>query len=73
VVVYDFISHSIISSLSPCLKVLVFYRLSAAGQTKAADLTSLLMLFSIATAFKSLLRPSDMTNHEKGPAESLAG
>lgn len=47
-------------------------RMSAAGQTKAADLTSLLMLCSIANAFKSLLRPSDMTNHEKGPAESLA-
>lgn len=47
--------------------------MSANGQSKAADLTSCLMLHSIATAFKSLLRPSDMTNHDKGPAESLAG
>lgn len=31
------------------------YRLSATGQNKANDLTSLLMLHSIATAFKSLL------------------
>lgn len=31
------------------------------------------MLYSIATAFKTLLRPSDMSNHDKGPAESLAG
>ncbi|XP_047102177.1 mediator of RNA polymerase II transcription subunit 16 isoform X1 [Schistocerca piceifrons] len=48
------------------------YRLSMNGQSKAADLTSLLMLHSVATAFKSLLRPSDLSNHEKGPAESLA-
>lgn len=47
--------------------------MSANCQTKAADLTSLLMLYSIATAFKTLLRPSDMSNHDKGPAESLAG
>lgn len=47
--------------------------MSANGQSKAADLTSLLMLYSIATAFKTLLRPSDMANHDKGPAESLAG
>ncbi|XP_071450727.1 mediator of RNA polymerase II transcription subunit 16 [Hetaerina americana] len=48
------------------------HRLSLAGQGKAADLSSLLMLNSIATAFKTLLRPSDLTSHDKGPAESLA-
>ena len=50
-----------------------FYRLTVNGQPKAADLTSLLMLHSVATAFKSLLRPSDLSSHDKGPAESLAG
>ena len=50
-----------------------FYRLTVNGQCKAADLTSLLMLHSVATAFKSLLRPSDLSSHDKGPAESLAG
>lgn len=50
-----------------------FYsRLTVNGQSKAADLTSLLMLHSVATAFKSLLRPSDLSSHDKGPAESLA-
>jgi len=42
------------------------------GQNKAADLSSLLMIHSVATAFKSLLRPSDLISHDKGPAESLA-
>lgn len=42
------------------------------GQNKAADLSSLLMIHSVATAFKSLLRPSDLITHDKGPAESLA-
>ena len=41
------------------------------GQNKAADLSSLLMIHSVATAFKSLLRPSDLISHDKGPAESL--
>lgn len=48
-------------------------RLSASGQNKANDLTSLLMLHSIATAFKSLLRPSDLSCHDKSPADSLSG
>ncbi|XP_075213152.1 mediator complex subunit 16 [Lycorma delicatula] len=47
------------------------YRLSLSGQPRAADLTALLMLHSVATAFKSLLRPSDLVSHDKGPAESL--
>lgn len=42
------------------------------GQNRAADLSSLLMIHSVATAFKSLLRPSDLISHDKGPAESLA-
>jgi len=49
------------------------FRMTVNGQARASDLTSLLMLHSIATAFKSLLRPSDLTSHDKGPAESLAG
>lgn len=48
------------------------YRLSMGGQARANDLTSLLMLHSILIAFKSLLRPSDLTSHDKGPAENLA-
>ncbi|XP_012289223.1 mediator of RNA polymerase II transcription subunit 16 isoform X2 [Orussus abietinus] len=54
-----------------CIKTSL-YRLLASGQNKAADLASLLMVHSVATAFKSLLRPSDLISHDKGPAESLA-
>lgn len=43
------------------------------GQTKAGDLLSLLMLYSVSTAFKSLLRPSDLSSPDRGPAESVAG
>lgn len=42
------------------------------GQSKVTDLSSLLMINSVATAFRSLLRPSDLMSHEKGPAESLS-
>lgn len=50
------------------------HRLSITGQSKVHDLTSLLVLHSIMTAFKSLLRPSDLaTSQDKGPAENLAG
>nr|CAD7409211.1 unnamed protein product [Timema poppensis] len=48
------------------------FRLTINNQSRANDLTSLMMLHSVATAFKSLLRPSDMSSHDKGPAESLA-
>ncbi|XP_055378584.1 mediator of RNA polymerase II transcription subunit 16 [Condylostylus longicornis] len=48
------------------------YRMQITGQSKANDLTSLLMLHSILIAFKSLLRPSDLSSHDKGPAENLA-
>lgn len=55
------------------------YRLSANGQSKAHDLTCLLNLISILTAFKSLLRPADLTTTKseyrqvlKTPAENLA-
>lgn len=48
------------------------YRLLIPGQAKAHDLTNLLMLHSILITFKSILRPSDLTCRDKGPAESLA-
>ncbi|CAG9855995.1 unnamed protein product [Phyllotreta striolata] len=54
-----------------CIKISL-YRLSFQGQGKANDLTQYLMLHSISTAFKSLLRPSEMNSHEKSPADSLA-
>ncbi|XP_034950034.1 mediator of RNA polymerase II transcription subunit 16-like [Chelonus insularis] len=54
-----------------CIKISL-YRMLVTGQSKAADLSSLLMIHSVATAFKSLLRPSDLISHDKGPAESLA-
>lgn len=47
-------------------------RLTTTGQNKAAEINSLLMLNAVSTAFTSLLRPSDMTSHEKGPADSVA-
>lgn len=54
-----------------CVKTSL-YRLTMMGQSKAQDLSNLLMVHSISTAFKSLLRPSDINAHEKGPAEKLA-
>lgn len=48
------------------------YRLSLSGQPKAHDLTCFLMLHSILIGFKSLLRPSVLSSHDKGPAENLA-
>lgn len=48
------------------------YRLSIPGQQKAYDLTCFLMLHSILIGFKSLLRPSGLSSHDKGPAENLA-
>ncbi|XP_063921461.1 mediator of RNA polymerase II transcription subunit 16 isoform X1 [Zophobas morio] len=54
-----------------CMKISLC-RLSIQGQTKANDLTQFLMLHSISTAFKSLLRPSEMSSHDKSPADSLA-
>ncbi|XP_062546940.1 mediator of RNA polymerase II transcription subunit 16 [Armigeres subalbatus] len=51
---------------------IALYRLSISGQQKAHDLSNLLILHSILIAFKSLLRPSDLTSHDKGPAENLA-
>lgn len=49
------------------------HRLSPVGQSRAADLTALLMLHSVSNAFKTLLRPSDLSSHDKGPADSLQG
>lgn len=54
-----------------CIRT-TLHRLSLVGQGRAADLSSLVMLHSVATAFKSLLRPSDLSSHDKGPAESLS-
>ncbi|KAF5274831.1 hypothetical protein FQR65_LT00414 [Abscondita terminalis] len=54
-----------------CIKISL-YRLTSQGQNKVNDLTQLLMLHSISTAFKSLLRPSEMSSHDKSPADSLA-
>lgn len=48
------------------------YRLSVSGLQRAHDLTCFLMLHSILIGFKSLLRPSVLSNHDKGPAENLA-
>ncbi|XP_071053506.1 mediator of RNA polymerase II transcription subunit 16 isoform X2 [Onthophagus taurus] len=53
-----------------CIKTSL-YRLSSQGHNKAIDLTLFLMLQSISTAFKSLLRPSETSSHEKSPADSL--
>lgn len=52
-----------------CIKISL-YRMLVSGQNKAADLSSLYMINAVATAFKSLLRPSD-TCHDKVPAEKL--
>ncbi|CAH0551682.1 unnamed protein product [Brassicogethes aeneus] len=54
-----------------CVKISLL-RLTPQGVSKANDLSSFLMLHSISTAFKSLLRPSEMNSHEKSPADSLA-
>lgn len=51
---------------------IALYRLSIPGQQKSHDLSNLLILHSILIAFKSLLRPSDLASHDKGPAENLA-
>ncbi|XP_033214135.1 mediator of RNA polymerase II transcription subunit 16-like [Belonocnema kinseyi] len=53
-----------------CIKISL-YRMLANGQDKAADISSLLMVNSVAAAFKSLLRPSELISQDKGPAESL--
>lgn len=50
----------------------MLYRLSVSGLPKAHDLTCFLMLHSILIGFKSLLRPSVLSSHDKGPAENLA-
>lgn len=47
------------------------YRMANLCNSKAQDLNNLLMLHSILIAFKSLLRPSDLSSAE-GPAEKLA-
>lgn len=48
------------------------YRLTCNSSQRHSDLMSLLTLYSISVAFKSLLRPMDLSNASKGPGESLA-
>uniref|UniRef100_A0A1B6EV13 Mediator of RNA polymerase II transcription subunit 16 n=1 Tax=Cuerna arida TaxID=1464854 RepID=A0A1B6EV13_9HEMI len=60
---YHYVSHLSLRS--------ALYRLNPSGQARAADLTALLMLHSVSTAFKTLLRPSDLSSHDKSPADSL--
>lgn len=49
------------------------YRLCNSSPQKHSDLLFLLTLHSISVAFKSLLRPTELCNLEKGPGESLSG
>lgn len=48
------------------------YRCLSNGQNKAGDCSALLMLNAIATAFKSMLRPADLSSQDRGPAENLS-
>ncbi|XP_037953803.1 mediator of RNA polymerase II transcription subunit 16-like [Teleopsis dalmanni] len=41
-------------------------------QSKQQDFDNLIMLHAISITFKSLLRPSDLSCHDKGPADNLA-
>ncbi|KAM7343451.1 mediator complex subunit 16 [Cochliomyia hominivorax] len=41
-------------------------------QSKQLDFDNLITLHSISIAFKSLLRPSDLSSQDKGPAENLS-
>ena len=52
-----------------CIKMSL-HKMRMSGQNKAADLSSLFMVHSVAAAFKSLVRPSDIF-HDKVPAERL--
>lgn len=54
-------------SMKACL-----YRLTSNSSQRHSDLMSLLTLYSISVAFKSLLRPIDLSNASKGPGESLS-
>jgi mediator of RNA polymerase II transcription subunit 16 len=54
------------------MKISLYRMMPTSGQQKAQDLSNFLMLHSILIAFKSLLRPSDLTSHDKGPVENLA-
>ncbi|XP_065339940.1 mediator of RNA polymerase II transcription subunit 16 [Cloeon dipterum] len=64
-------TQQLLSSHYLCIKASL-NRLSTNGQQRSSDLLNLVMLHSISTAFKSLLRPSDLVNHEKSPAEGIA-
>lgn len=69
---YHYIGKTKVSSMFYLYIFLTCFSLSPQGQSKINDLTQLLMLHSISTAFKSLLRPSEMSSHDKSPADSLA-
>jgi len=49
------------------------YRLASGGASRTNDQQTLLTLHLISGALKSLLRPSDLSSLDKGPAESLSG
>ncbi|CAG0896953.1 unnamed protein product, partial [Darwinula stevensoni] len=48
------------------------YRYVPGGGYRVASCNTLVMLHSVAAAFRSVLRPSELASHDKGPAENLA-
>ncbi|KAL1441705.1 hypothetical protein MTO96_008422 [Rhipicephalus appendiculatus] len=48
------------------------YRCLNNGQHKAGDCHAQIMLNAVSAVMKGLLRPRDMSSHEKGPAETLS-
>ncbi|XP_029849186.1 mediator of RNA polymerase II transcription subunit 16 [Ixodes scapularis] len=47
------------------------YRCLANGQARAGDCHAQIMLNAVSAVMKGLLRPRDLSSHEKGPAETL--
>lgn len=47
-------------------------RCLSSGQAKAGDCHAQLMLHAVSAVMKGLLRPRDLSSHEKGPAETLS-
>lgn len=55
-------------------KKIVIYRLTPSGNSKAGLQYGIIMLNSVYSALKSLLRPSpELFNQERAPADSLTG
>ncbi|XP_077525198.1 mediator complex subunit 16 [Amblyomma americanum] len=48
------------------------YRCLSNGQPKAGDCHAQIMLNAVSAVMKGLLRPRDLSSHEKGPAETLS-